>query len=292
MNDTLIPTYFRPSAPLSKIVIRYEWIHIDGNRYNCINLLPSFGVGLVFHFWKIGTVNVRSKMLDSVAVPECIVLSPLNVPMHGSTLGSSSHLRVIFYPGMMSLLFDRVPMYAFQDHLPDARMELDAGLSDLYDKMEEAPSCFHMVQLIDRFLLRKLRGKVKPKFILPHVFAALSKYPERTVRVGDIAAHLGLSLQHFNKLTRAQLGYSAKRTLSVIRFNNTLTTLHNKGAAGLAQTALEMGYYDQAHMSHEFKQFSGFTPANYSKSQTERALSGEAENFSSSGLYFDKNARD
>ncbi|MFC5537676.1 hypothetical protein ACFPQ1_25390 [Rhodocytophaga aerolata] len=27
--------------------------------------------------------------------------------------------------------------------------------------------------------------------------------------------------------------------------------------------ALELGYYDQAHFINEFKQFSGFTPRNY-----------------------------
>ncbi|WP_420460876.1 helix-turn-helix domain-containing protein [Neolewinella sp.] len=289
MSNTHLPTYIRPSAPLSKIVIRYEWIHIDGSRFSCINLLPSFGVGLVFHFWSVGTVNARSKILDGVTVPQCIVLSPLNMPMHGTTLGSSTHLRVIFHPGMMSLLFDRVPMYFFQDHLPDARSELDPGLKDLYDQMEEAPSCFHMIQQLDNYLLEKLKGKCVRRSILPAIMNTYEKRHTRKISVRDVASDLGISQQHLSKLTRVRLGFSAKRTLSVMRFNDTLTTLHKLSDFSLSQTALDLGYHDQAHMTHEFKQFSGFSPAKYIKSQNERAISGQVEDFSSSGLYFDEN---
>lgn len=76
-------------------------------------------------------------------------------------------------------------------------------------------------------------------------------------RVGQETHHI--SRRQLQRLFQNHFGYSPRFYAKVMRFNQLVNSLHP--AKSLIETALEHGYYDQAHMGREIKQLSGLTPS-------------------------------
>ena len=49
----------------------------------------------------------------------------------------------------------------------------------------------------------------------------------------------------------------------MLRFERASHVLHHVQEPDLAEVALECGYYDQAHLNRDFRQFAGTTPREY-----------------------------
>jgi methylphosphotriester-DNA--protein-cysteine methyltransferase len=62
---------------------------------------------------------------------------------------------------------------------------------------------------------------------------------------------------------RRQLGLPPKVLARVIRFNRLLRRLDEEGDVRWADLAVDCGYYDQAHLHRDFRQFAGATPAGF-----------------------------
>ena len=54
----------------------------------------------------------------------------------------------------------------------------------------------------------------------------------------------------------------------VPRFQRALTRAYQAGDVDWSQVALDCGYFDQAHLIHDFRSFSGLTPTAYRAART------------------------
>jgi AraC-like DNA-binding protein len=81
--------------------------------------------------------------------------------------------------------------------------------------------------------------------------------------VTSIAGQIGLSPRHLGQLVRAELGLTPKTAARVLRFGQTRACLRTGRAASLAQAAAMCGYFDQAHLTGEWKQLGGCTPGQW-----------------------------
>jgi len=97
-------------------------------------------------------------------------------------------------------------------------------------------------------------------FVEPRVVAA-----ERLLRqgcpVGEVASTLGVDRRRLGGEFRQSVGYGLKYFSRISRFEHTIAVLRQPDAPGLATIAAELGYADQAHLTREFKAFSGLTPS-------------------------------
>ncbi len=86
------------------------------------------------------------------------------------------------------------------------------------------------------------------------------------VRVDDLARWAGLSQRHLRRVFLERTGLSPKMFCRVVRFRGLIERLTAREAAvGWAERALDSGYYDQSHMANEFRELSGLTMADFSK---------------------------
>jgi AraC-like DNA-binding protein len=69
---------------------------------------------------------------------------------------------------------------------------------------------------------------------------------------------------------RGRSGLTLRRFARLARFDRALHALGNRGGARVADIAIDVGYYDEAHMAHDFADFCGVTPAAYRRAR-ERA---------------------
>jgi AraC-like DNA-binding protein len=77
--------------------------------------------------------------------------------------------------------------------------------------------------------------------------------------VDGLARRIGWSRQHLGRAFRTHVGISPKQLGRVARLQRALARLQH-GTLRLAQEAADLGYFDQAHMSRDFRALTGLTP--------------------------------
>jgi AraC-like DNA-binding protein len=81
------------------------------------------------------------------------------------------------------------------------------------------------------------------------------------ITVEALAFHVGTPRTRLTRRFRDRVGLSPKRFARIIRFHDALSHLGRAG--GIATTAAELAYYDQAHMYRDFAEFAGMTPGEF-----------------------------
>ena len=91
---------------------------------------------------------------------------------------------------------------------------------------------------------------------------ALIEASRGTVRVSEAAAMFGRSRRQFERVFLETVGVSAKVFSSITRFRHAAARIAQLSAS-LADIALESGYSDQSHMTHEFRRIAKIPPAQF-----------------------------
>ena len=89
-----------------------------------------------------------------------------------------------------------------------------------------------------------------------------------TVEVRDLAAEIGWSRRHFGERFRSELGLAPKVASRVIRFERARELLARPDRPGLADVAATCGYFDQAHLTREWRELAGCTPTTWLAEET------------------------
>ena len=82
------------------------------------------------------------------------------------------------------------------------------------------------------------------------------------VSIDDLAVQSGFSVRQFRRVCLEQAGLTPKFLARVLRFRHALALI-GRHRGQFADLALACGYYDQAHLIRDFREFSGRTPASY-----------------------------
>lgn len=99
------------------------------------------------------------------------------------------------------------------------------------------------------------------------------------ISVEDLAEAASLSPRQFRRVCLERSGLTPKRLARILRFRHATThatahaaphsqrdaaqAAHQLHRRGWADIALECGYYDQAHLINEFREFSGLAPSEF-----------------------------
>jgi AraC-like DNA-binding protein len=81
--------------------------------------------------------------------------------------------------------------------------------------------------------------------------------------VTSIADEIGLGRRHLGQLVRAELGLTPKTAARILRFGQARRCLRSGRASSLAETAVTCGYFDQAHLTNDWKKLAGCTPGEW-----------------------------
>jgi AraC-like DNA-binding protein len=84
-----------------------------------------------------------------------------------------------------------------------------------------------------------------------------------TTPVSALADDAGVSGNHLAAQFKAHVGVTPKRVARIYRFTRLILSVDARRPADWAELAHTAGYFDQAHFSREFKDFTGHTPTEY-----------------------------
>ena len=104
----------------------------------------------------------------------------------------------------------------------------------------------------------------------PAVAYALREFCDGGTRtVAEVIDTTGLSARRFIELFKQQVGMPPKQYCRVRRFQRVISGLGPPPSVDWATVAAENGYFDQAHLIHEFRAISGLSPGEYLGLRTE-----------------------
>jgi AraC-like DNA-binding protein len=83
------------------------------------------------------------------------------------------------------------------------------------------------------------------------------------VPVGALADAAGVSGNHLAMQFKSHVGVTPKRVARIYRFARLILSVDALRPVDWAELAQMAGYFDQAHFSREFKEFTGHTPTEY-----------------------------
>jgi AraC-like DNA-binding protein len=81
--------------------------------------------------------------------------------------------------------------------------------------------------------------------------------------VDDFAAHTGTRVRSLQRLFSRYVGVSPKWVIQRYRLHELLEQMHAGKRLDWAQLALDLGYFDQAHLINDFKSITGYAPTEY-----------------------------
>jgi AraC-like DNA-binding protein len=90
-------------------------------------------------------------------------------------------------------------------------------------------------------------------------------------RPAAIAEAVGMSYRQLSRIFRERLGFGPKPLVRLGRFQRVLRALESQARRPLAAVALRAGYFDQAHLTRDFRLFAGIPPARYLREARELA---------------------
>ncbi len=164
----------------------------------------------------------------------------------------AQYFGVRFRPGLLPIFDDYLIVDLIDDHIKLDHLEVMKKLGD------------------ELFLSSSIENKLK-SFLTSglqfHHEAYLSPLISDIINSSgdiDISATLkkiGKSTRQIERRFKETTGLSAQKLCSIMRFNRARDLLpsHN-----LSEIALLCGYFDQSHMTNEFKKFTGKTPSQFS----------------------------
>ncbi len=172
-----------------------------------------------------------------------------------------SVMGVVLWPGGARRFF-APPASEFYNQTVPLDAVWGAQLSILSERLQGRTSGEEKLRALEDTLLRVMRSGAERFTLHPAVQCGLRAFRQasRIRTVIEASKDAGLSRRRFSQLFREQIGMTPKSYCRLIRFRHVVRQV----AAGIqfdwADVALAGGYYDQAHLAHEFRAFSGMSP--------------------------------
>jgi AraC-like DNA-binding protein len=235
--------------------------------------LPSGEVVVIIGFGPKLETTYPDLASDRVATHRSFVAGLHDTYCFVESPGSQAGIQVNLTPLGAHLLLG-LPMHELTNRVVDLGELLGAEGELLVEQLYEAPDWQARFELLDGVLVRRLEAARPASPDIAWAWRRLIRSGGR-LPVGELCEELGCSRRHMVRRFNEQIGVAPKTYARVLRFQRAVNMLgHRDGASwtcererGAGRTmswgeiALECGYFDQAHMNRDFRQFAGASPS-------------------------------
>ncbi|MFJ9448007.1 helix-turn-helix domain-containing protein [Kitasatospora sp. NPDC101235] len=149
-------------------------------------------------------------------------------------------------------------------HLANRHMHPDEVLGTgwsarLTEQLIAVPDWEGRWAVIDNVLTRRMADASPPSPVVAEAWRRL-RASHGQLSAKDLAVATGRGSRRLQVLFREQIGLPLQSVSRILRFQRALT-LPSETRRSLADLAALCGYYDQAHMTRDFRDLAGLTPA-------------------------------
>lgn len=163
--------------------------------------------------------------------------------------------------------FLQVPMHGLADGMTELDNLVGAPARSLANAMAQAPSTASRLQLLERFLLKQLDNSSARTVRRGQQLA--QALPAGSEATAANRADSGYSSRQMRRLFNDYVGLSPCTLQRVERFSHAVRLARGAPDTSWGDVAAQLGYYDQAHMIGEFREFVGVTPCRFASALRE-----------------------
>jgi len=189
--------------------------------------------------------------------PRSLISGQLSTAIHIGPTGPVDLFGIRFHPiGAYPVI--GIPLDELTDRTEDAAGLIGTEESVLHEQLGSASSFANRVAVVEEYLTRRI---VSSRRIPSEILYAERKLSRNGISVARLAHEIGWSQRRLERQFAVWVGLRPKMFGRVTRFRRLIHILENGG--GLADASFACGFYDQAHMHHDFRHFTGSTPTQF-----------------------------
>jgi len=260
---------FEPPEALRDTIKCFWYNRRDvGELQSSFEVVPDGYAEIIFHFGGGCSISYNGGLQP---LPSPFMMGLLNQPVLFYTKNRLEIIGVRCFPWTV---FDLLGLPSGKDGVrilehPIAQLQSTLNTYMLAGKIDEA------LAEVKRYFLN-IHAQIAPNSMLAKAGVAMRE-AKGTMPVSRVAAAAHATVRTLERNFKQSSGYTVKDVSGLMRFEQVRNQLWLNPDANLAGLAHELGYTDQAHLSREFKRYSGTTPAAFARKakKGKRAVSND-----------------
>ena len=254
----------RPNARLAPYVFEYqgyrEWTATPVRRVEFA--LPAAVVIINFGpAWRLGDGHAPGRMKRYGS----FIAGMYSTYAISENTGASHCLQFNLTPIGARRIFG-IPMHALSERIVDFADVMGRDGERLETQIAEAADWETRFDLLDRFLVQRIGQSEPISGAVSHAWKRL-RDSGGTIAVSALADEVGWSRKHLASRFSADVGLAPKTIARLFRFRPVVDRAADDRASCWSDAALDAGYFDQAHLIRDFRQFAGMTPVEFRRSR-------------------------
>lgn len=158
----------------------------------------------------------------------------------------------------------------------DLATVLGPAAGELVERLRTAVTWTDRFVQLDAALARVARDRGRPDPELGWAWQRLAT-SHGAVGINGLATEVGWSRRHLGERFRREYGLTPKQAARVMRFELAHRLLRRDDRPALADLAARCGYYDQAHLTREWRELAGCPPTVWLAEELPYVQDGEAD---------------
>ena len=207
-------------------------------------ILPDGRFELIFNFGD-------RVMQDGVAQPRAMLAAETRRAVSIAPSGRVDFFGVTLRDGCAAAIL-RAPLHELRDRMLDVR-DVHAGL-DLHERLANASDDRRARIVVDAFR----DATADP---LAGAAAASIRTTHGRVSISRLASRMGVTIRTLGRAFDRAIGITPKTLARVTRLGRAAAMLREGATA--TDAALDAGFFDQAHMTNEFRSMAGLSPSRW-----------------------------
>jgi AraC-like DNA-binding protein len=215
--------------------------------------------------------HARERVLPNGAFDLILDLACGGAPLVCGMRTQHCVIETAFLRAILGVVFRPGGARPFFDPPSDEFFNVDVPLDDVWggdarrvvERLQAAPTPDARLDRIEAELVARLSQRAaEPHPAVRHALLSFTQ-AKHAGAVQQVASGYGLSRRRLGQLFREQVGIPPKLYCRLRRFQDVVQQIAGGGRVDWADVAIAGGYSDQAHLSHDFREFSGITPGAY-----------------------------
>lgn len=244
----------RPNPYLRQYISRY-WVW--ENELDLPQIFPGTGTELMFHYQEPFVGSDQNKQV--FITPHCHIIAPRYGCYQLQPGKGSGFISVRFRAGAFRH-FCKEASSDLLDSFIDISQIWGTEGEEFGQRVLRAKNIGERISIIEYFLMKFLALYGRPTSWLDMAVEKVF-YGCGTLALQDISRELFISDRQLQRKFKEAVGVGPKTFQRISRFETVLKQLLLHKQKDYLSTALEYGYYDQAHFIKEFKTYTGEYPS-------------------------------
>lgn len=246
-----------PPRDLEPFIDRFwRWRSGPGERIALPLLAPAVGAELFFHLGRPFQLRTEAAACSAVHL-----VAVRNQALDFLPQTDVDFLAVRFRAGMLRHFLPCEPVDVHNDWMP-AEDLWGSSIRDLRLRLGDEPTTLRRLKALIDWLRGSLARYSAPDEMADAALSSIYDHPG-ACRMGAVYTRLGLGPRQFERRFKRATGLNPKHFQILARLYRSIRQEILDPGPRYVDRALDLGYFDQAHVIHDFQAYLGMSPARY-----------------------------